>query len=70
MTRWEEEVELLKEEMRQCIKFFRFFGDAWDKVKVGGERNGQMGRAAFCQKKVNMYRRLTQEFDTYMRFIQ
>lgn len=67
MTRWGEEIELIKEEFRRSIRFFQFFGDAWDKVKSNNGMEG--GSIAFCQKKVDMYQRLTRECERYNQYL-
>ncbi|KDQ05485.1 hypothetical protein BOTBODRAFT_182533 [Botryobasidium botryosum FD-172 SS1] len=65
VKRWREETEIIVEELRRCTKFFGAYETAWGKLI---ERGREMeGRSAFCQKKVNMYRRLKMESERNLR---
>lgn len=65
VKRWGEEVQIIVEELRRCVKFFGAYEIAWGKLIMEGENT--RGRDAFCQKKVNTYRRLKVESEQYLK---
>lgn len=64
VKRWKEETEIIVEEFRRCVKFFGAYEIAWGKL-VMEDVDGR-GKDAFCQKKVDMYRRLKAESKRYL----
>ncbi|PIL28222.1 hypothetical protein GSI_09634 [Ganoderma sinense ZZ0214-1] len=57
-TRWCEEVELLKEEMRRTVRLFHYYRYQWDTTTRREEEAGNFGAAAYARKQAHRYVRL------------
>lgn len=61
-TRWEEEVNLLREEMRRVLRYLEWEGTTWDEravvVTEGAEEATQAGRRAYAKKQADLHQRL------------
>ncbi|TBU25756.1 hypothetical protein BD311DRAFT_780148 [Dichomitus squalens] len=57
-TRWCEEVELLKEEMRRTVRFFCYHRDKWERTARTEDADKNAGAAAYARKQAHRYVRL------------
>ncbi|KAJ7150425.1 hypothetical protein C8R46DRAFT_876075, partial [Mycena filopes] len=61
-TRWEEEVNLLREEMRRVLRYLEWETETWEqRAKVENDkvsRETRAGMAAYAKKQADLHRRL------------
>ncbi|KAJ7169138.1 hypothetical protein C8R43DRAFT_1121027 [Mycena crocata] len=73
-NRWEEEVELLREEMRRVLRYLDWYADTWDaRASAATSRTDidaetKQGMEAYAAKQSTMLRRLRAFFKTEMGF--
>ncbi len=49
-NRWREEVLILEEEMRRCMRFFFYFWKKWQEAATDRERKGDPGAAGYARR--------------------
>ncbi|KIJ55943.1 hypothetical protein M422DRAFT_239114 [Sphaerobolus stellatus SS14] len=59
MKWWKEEVEIVEEEMRRVIRFFKFYENIW--IKLAEEHHDQQHSTSYCMGMISEYRRLQED---------
>ncbi|KAI9068138.1 hypothetical protein FKP32DRAFT_1609054 [Trametes sanguinea] len=57
-ARWEEEVNIKKEEMYRSLRFFEYHQERWTRAATEAEEDGRLGAATYARRQADRHERL------------
>ncbi|RPD55070.1 hypothetical protein L227DRAFT_475895, partial [Lentinus tigrinus ALCF2SS1-6] len=60
-ARWAEELEILEEEMKRTVRFFKYWEERWQSIARARDSEGEYGAAAYARRQAYRHTRLFQD---------